>query len=185
VPVAVRLSFRFGAVRESVELFATDADDDQSDFRRLVEIPRARCVALIEALGERLRGVCLSGPECRVSNESLEFMQRQSMDRVESSARRLPQAEDCVPEVATRCRVVHSGVDDFSIILSARSGVLLVLPMSREDAHGFLGVLFEMAVRARWGVPSIAWLNSLRRAHLRLVAGDGDGASAPSETGEA
>lgn len=180
VPPAVRLAFRFGMQRESLELFVTDADDERSDFRRLIVIPRARCVGLIEVLIERLSGVRLTGPEYSVSDESLALMQRQSMARVESLVRRFPQAEVCAPELAGRCRVVHSGFDDFSIILSARSALLLVLPMSREEAHGFLGILFEMALAARWRVPALGWL----RPHLRLVARRDDGASAPPETGE-
>lgn len=160
-----KLAFRYGPDRMSIQVFVSA---EHVSFDRLLIIPRQRCRSLLERLGDGLRGVRLTGPSYALTDETLKREQGQSKGLVDSVRRHFPSAENCPVQIVTRYRVIESEEGSVSIVFSSGADASLVLPMSRSDAHALLGVLHEMAVRARWPVPEWPWLE-MRRASLRLV----------------
>lgn len=162
---SVTLAFRYGPDRMSIQVFVSA---EHGAFDRLLIIPRQRCRSLLERLGGGLRDVRLTGPSYALADETLKREQGQSRSRVDSVRRYFPSAENCPIQIVTRYRVIESEEGGVSIVFSSGSDASLVLPMSRSDAHALLGVLHEMAVRARWSVPEWPWLET-RWGSLRLV----------------
>lgn len=167
MPSSLRLSFRYGAERQSIHLFVESSDPDRA-LSKLVVVPAPSVAVLLALLRGKLRGVRLTGPQYVVSEEVLLREQREANKLVDLTARRIDAATSCTPEWTTRCRVVDRD-EGFAVVFSGRDGPVLILPLSRQEGHAFFRILYDMGASAGWKVQALDSMPPVER-HLRLVA---------------